>query len=146
MKDGILQLNVMLQWYQILLFMSRVLFSYATYIGKICNETIYVLQNNLTTMHLGLSNLCVTRVSEAKLREAYISKEDDADIVQQKLQEAQHKQVNLKEQLNEARREKHSEIDNLELKLGAAEHKISQLEDVLRNKDLGNWQQGMRKK
>ncbi|XP_005104232.1 centrosomal protein of 85 kDa [Aplysia californica] len=78
------------------------------------------------------------RVSESKLRQSLISKEDDADVVKQKLQEMQHKNANLKEQLNEERAKKNSEIDDLELKLGSAEHEVQQLKDVLWNKDLGS--------
>lgn len=72
--------------------------------------------------------------SESKLRQALISRDDDADIAKDKLQGLQHSNATLKERLNEERAKKNSEIDDLELKLGSAEHEIQKLKDVLRTK------------
>ncbi|RUS73563.1 hypothetical protein EGW08_018679 [Elysia chlorotica] len=72
--------------------------------------------------------------SESKLRQALLSRDDDADIAKDKLQGLQHSNATLKERLNEERAKKNSEIDDLELKLGSAEHEIQKLKEVLRNK------------
>ncbi|GFO42679.1 centrosomal protein of 85 kda [Plakobranchus ocellatus] len=72
--------------------------------------------------------------SESKLRQALISRDDDADIAKDKLQELQHSNATLKERMSEERTKKNSEIDDLELKLGSAEHEIQKLKEVLRNK------------
>ncbi|KAK0053564.1 centrosomal protein of 85 kDa [Biomphalaria pfeifferi] len=74
-------------------------------------------------------------LSESKLRQSLLSKDDSTDILKQKLQELQHKNTSLKEQLSEERTKKHSEIDDLEVKLGGTEYELKQLKSSLSKKE-----------
>lgn len=76
------------------------------------------------------------KVSENKMRQTIMTNQGDVEIIQQKLQEVQHKNATFKERMNEERTKKNQEIDDLELKLGASEHEVQQLKDALRRKDI----------
>ncbi|KAH9525027.1 hypothetical protein Btru_000136 [Bulinus truncatus] len=93
------------------------------------NMIIEKLKNRIFQLEEG-NNLL-----ESNLRQSLLSKDDGTDILKQKLQELQHKNATLKEQMHEDRAKKHSEIDELEVKLGSAEYEVKQLKSTIEKKE-----------